>query len=338
MSYTGIAAEATDSIKWKTRECSMGLAACPLHGWWSGHVARNFCSNCLLFCAGFPNESNPQHPDLILATLTTRTENSDRNSFHPGFGSTLVAAVCAISCGLLAVGVGEVPPDARIDITRGRLPDTEATAIRAHVKVLGGQSLKVAWQFGADAVKDAKPVAIHIHRVTGTRRVPLVEDKLELIAAEVNWVWEVPVVKGPARYEATLDLPTPVVLVIEATARESHEAALKALAQAKVTTTGATAAEVAALRLLGIKPVAERAATGATEAVMLVESEADGGGWRRELRFAADAPNEVVWASGAGTNDWRVRVPRHWIAPSVLATTEGQLRLVECLTNPPRLP
>jgi len=186
-------------------------------------------------------------------------------------------------------------------------------------------------------VKDGKPVAIHVHRVTDARRVPLAEEKLA-VAAEVHWAWEVPAVKGPARYEATLDLPTPVVLVIEAKDRASHEAALKALAGAKVTVTGAKDAEVAALRLLGMKPQAERAATGSSEVVMLVEATGDGGDWRRELRFSADLTAEVVWVAGPGANDWRVRLPRSWIAPAVLATTEGRIRLVECLIEPPRLP
>ena len=250
----------------------------------------------------------------------------------------LSAVVVACSLGMVALAGGEAPPDARIDITRGRLADFPATEVRARVKALGGQNLKVTWQFGADVIKDLKSVVIHIHRVTGTRRVPLADVKLEALAEEVNWAWDVPVVKGPARYEATLDLTTPVVLVIEATDRESHEAALKSLARAKITATGTKDTELKALRELGLKPTAARAATGAGDVIILIESNGDGGGWRREVRFSGDLPAEVVWASGPGPNDWRARVPRSWLAPAVLATTEGRLRLAELLLDPPPVP
>ena len=254
--------------------------------------------------------------------------------------ASIAAVILTCTLGMLVAVSGEAPPDARVDITRGRLPDSPATEVRACVKALGGQNLKVAWHFGPAADKDGKPVTVHIHRVTGARRVPLAEMKLEAPAGEVNWAWDVPVVKGPARYEATLDLPVPVVLVIEATDRASHEAALKALANAKLTSTGAKDAEVAALRQLGLKPTAGRAATGSNEVVILIESNGEngGGGWRREVRFSGDAPGEVVWAAGPGPNDWRARMPRAWISPAVLETTEGRIRLVECLFNPPRLP
>lgn len=238
----------------------------------------------------------------------------------------------------MAVASGEAPPDARIDITRGRLADIPATEVRARVKALGGQNLKVVWLLGAAVLKDLKSVMIHIHRVTGTRRVPLADVKLEALAEEVNWSWDVPVMKGPARYEATLDLTTPVVLVIEAGDRESHEAALKSLARAKITATGTKGTELQALRELGLKPTAARAATGAGDAILLVESNGENGGWRREVRFSGDLPAEVVWASGPGPDDWRARVPRTWIAPEVLATTEGRIRLVECLLDPPPVP
>ena len=250
------------------------------------------------------------------------------------------AVIVACSCGMVAVAGGDAPPDARIDITRGRLADTPAKEVRACVKALGGQNLKVIWQFGADVIKSQKSVVIHIHRVTATRRVPLAEVKLQALAEEVNWAWVVPAVKGPARYEATLDLPVPVVLVIEATDRASHEAALKSLAGAKITVTGAKDAELAALKLLGMKPLAARAATGVDDVIIHIESNSDGGGegWRREVRFAVDPSADVVWMSGPGPNDWRVRVPRVWISPEVLATSEGRLRLVECLADPPQAP
>jgi len=153
--------------------------------------------------------------------------------------ASIAAVILTCTLGMLVAVSGEAPPDARVDITRGRLPDSPATEVRACVKALGGQNLKVAWHFGPAADKDGKPVTVHIHRVTGARRVPLAEMKLEAPAGEVNWAWDVPVVKGPARYEATLDLPVPVVLVIEATDRASHEAALKSLVSAKITVTGA---------------------------------------------------------------------------------------------------
>ena len=255
-------------------------------------------------------------------------------------GRALSAVVVACAFGLLAAVSGEALPDARVDSTCGRLPDRPATQVRACIKALGGQNLKVAWHFGPAAAKEGKPVTVHIHRVTGTRRIPLDEMKLEASAGEVIWAWDVPVVKGPAHYEATLDLPVPVVLAIEATERESHEAGLKVLAGAKITSTGAKDTEVAALRQLSLKPTVVRAATGSNEVVILVESNGENGGvaWRREIRFSGDASGEVVWASGPGPNDWRARMPRAWISPAVLETTEGRIRLVECLLNPPRLP
>jgi len=238
-----------------------------------------------------------------------------------------------------AIAGGESPPDARIDVVCGRLPDSPAVEVRAHVKALGGQQLKVAWLLGKELAKDSKPLLIHIHRVTDTRRVPLADVKLAELAETVTWAWEVPVVKGPARYEATLDLPVPVVLVIDARDRASHEAALKTLARAKITLTGAKDNELAALRLLGMKPVAARAATGVTDVMMLIEADANGAAaWRREIRFVGDASAELVWVSGPGSNDWRVRVPRAWIAPAVLATVEGRIRLLEILLDPSPLP
>jgi len=238
---------------------------------------------------------------------------------------------------MLASAPAEVP-DARIDMTVGRLPDAPATEVRAHVRALGGQNLKVVWHFGAAAAKDGKPVALHIHRVTGARRVPLADLQLEATAEDVNWAWDVPVVKGPVRYEATLELPTPVVLVIEASDRDSFEAALKALARVKLTSSGAKDAEVAALRQLGLRPVVERAASGSNEAVVRIEGSGEGGEWRREIRFSGESATEVVWVAGPGPNEWRARMPRAWISPAVLATTEGRVRLVECLIEPPRLP
>ena len=235
----------------------------------------------------------------------------------------------------MLVSAAAEAPDARIDVTVGRLPDAPATEVRAHVKALGGQSLKVNWHFGSAAAKDGKPVAIHIHRVTGARRVPLADAQLEASAEDVAWAWEVPVTKGAARYEATLDLPTPVVLVIEASDRDSHEAALKALTRVKLTSVGAKDTEVAALRQLGLKPVVERAGSGSNEVVIRIEASGEGGDWRREIRFTGDSATEVVWAGGPGPNQWRARMPRAWISPAVLATTEGRVRLVECLIEPP---
>lgn len=253
---------------------------------------------------------------------------------------SMLGMIAAWSCGVMVVAGADGAPDARIDVTRGRLADRPAAEVRARVKALGGQSLKVTWLLGADVVKQQKPVTIHISRVTATRRVSLAEVKLEALAEEVPWAWEVPLVKGPARYEATLDLPVPVVLVIEAGDRASHEAALKSLAACRIMVTGAKETELAALRLLGMKPTAAGAATGAGEVILLIEGNADGGspGWRRELRLAADSSADVVWVSGPGPNDWRVRVPRFWISPEALALPEGRLRLTECLTDPPPVP
>ena len=213
---------------------------------------------------------------------------------------SMLAMIATWSCGLMAVAGADGAPDARIDVTRGRLADRPGAEVRARVKAMGGQSLKVTWLLGADGGKNQKPVTIHISRVTATRRVPLAEVKLEPLAEEVPWVWEVPRVKGPARYEATLDLPVPVVLVIEAVDRTSHEAALKSLAACRITVTGAKEAELAALRLLGMKPTAAAAAAGAGEVILLIEGNADGGnpGWRRELRLTADSSADVVWVSG----------------------------------------
>lgn len=251
---------------------------------------------------------------------------------------SMIAIICAWSFGLLAIASGEPATDARIDITRGRLPNMTDPEVRARVMALGGQNLKVTWRFGPVVLQQRKPVVIHIHRVTGARRVPLADVKLDALAEEVNWAWDVPVVKGPARYEVTLDLPTPVVLVIEAIDSESHEAALKALKRAKITTTGTKDVELAALREMGLKPTTGRTAAGSDEALVLIETNGEGGGWRREIHFSGDAPSEVIWASGPGPNDWRVRVPRIWISPEALATTEGRVRLVECMVDPPHVP
>ena len=250
----------------------------------------------------------------------------------------MVAVVLACFAGMPAFADEAPAADARIDVAHGRLPDAAATEVRAHVRTLGGQILKVTWHFGVAAAKDGKPVVIHIHRVTGARRVPLAEVTLDAPAEDVAWAWDVPVVKGPARYEATLDLPTPVVLVIDAGDRERHEAALKILTHAKITCTGAKDAEVAALRQLGLKPEVARAATGSNEVIITIATTGESGDWRREVRFSSDASDEVVWAAGPGPNDWRARVPRAWVAPAVLATTEGRVRLVECLIESPRLP
>jgi len=276
-------------------------------------------------------------PDLNNSPISPDTAHCGLLPLRAARGISVVAVVVAHACGLLGSLGAESAPDARVDIARGRLPDPAPAEVRARVRVLGGQTLTVAWHFGAAAAQSAMPLTIHIHRVTGTRRVPLADEQL-VVAAEVIWSWSVPAVRGPARYEATLELPQPVVLEIEAADRNDHEAALKALANAKLTVTGATQGELAALRTLGLRPLAERAATGVGEAVLRVAAGGEDGAWRREVRFSRDALDEAVWAAGSGPRDWRARVPRDWIAPAVIATTEGRLRLVECLVEPPQLP
>ena len=217
---------------------------------------------------------------------------------------SMLAMIATWSCGLMAVAGADGAPDARIDVTRGRLADRPGAEVRARVKAMGGQSLKVTWLLGADGGKNQKPVTIHISRVTATRRVPLAEVKLEPLAEEVPWVWEVPRVKGPARYEATLDLPVPVVLVIEAVDRTSHEAALKSLAACRITVTGAGLAARAALDRgfkrrcrVGVRPGTQRLAGAGATVLDLARSAGDARGPaaadRMPDRSATSAVNPV---------------------------------------------
>lgn len=229
-------------------------------------------------------------------------------------------------------------PNCVVDATAGRIDAAQET-VRAHVLAFGGKPLEVLWRVSAEVIAEGKPLALHIHRVTGARRIPLgvQEVALDGKVQQLAWKWEVPVTQGPATYEISWAGPKTVVLRVEARDERLFRDALKSLAGAKLSSEGLTAAEKAGLSGWGLKVEGATGKAGGEASLALVR-EQDGKSSTRTIVLSEDRADAVVWCVGAGSGEWRVRVPRAWISAAVMATDEGRIRLISLLTETPNLP
>ena len=229
-------------------------------------------------------------------------------------------------------------PHCIVDAAAGRV-DASQDTVRAQVLAFGGKPLEVVWRVPAEVVAEGKPLALHIHRVTGARRIPLGVQEVALNGKDqqLAWKWEVPVTQGPATYEISWAGPKTVVLRVEAHDERLYREALKSLAGAKLSSEGLTPAEKAGLSGWGLKVEGAAGRSGGEASLALVR-EQDGKTFTRTIVLSDDRADAVVWCAGAGAGEWRMRVPRAWISAAALATDEGRIRLLSLLTETPNLP
>lgn len=245
---------------------------------------------------------------------------------------TLAAVFFGVSYPILA------EPHCVVDSVAGRI-DPSQEIIRAHLLAFGGKSLEVTWRVPAEVVTEGKPLALHIHRVTGARRVPLGVQEVALNGKDqqLAWKWEVPVTQGPATYEISWAGPKTVALRVEASDERLFRAALKSLAGAKLSSEGLTAAEKAGLAGWGLKVEGASGRSGG-EASLVLAREQDGNTFTRTIVLSNDRTEAVVWRADPGSSQWRVRVPHAWISAAAMATDEGRIRLISLLTETPNQP
>jgi hypothetical protein len=240
---------------------------------------------------------------------------------------TLAIALLLVQINLFA------EPNCVVDEKLGRV-EINSASVQAHISVFGGKTIEIAWQIPDTSFIDRKPIALHIHRVTSARRVPLLDGELK--PGEKIWRWDVPKTKGSVNYEVSLATAKPSVLHIEACDQLIHQSSLKLLSTAQITSAGIEPIEKSALAGIGIK-LSTQITRNNNDAFIAISWIQEGKSYSRTVMFSEKA-DTIVWGKGANSEDWRVSVPRQWISPDSLATDEGKIRIVSLFCDFPTPP
>ncbi|MCH7228023.1 hypothetical protein [Haloferula sp. A504] len=198
------------------------------------------------------------------------------------------------------------------------------------IVVLAEEPLRLQFE-GVPA--DWKPV-VHLHRVTGTRRVPLAGGEAE----GASWTWTPPAARGPAHYEVRFGGEPERVVHIEARDPSWLKATLGMLRnQVDWNAVGLTADERRALTDHGLRIGGSSGRDmGVTASLEMTPRQGDAA--RRRVVWDERHPNLVVWRPGPAAGDLEVRAPRWWISAAALATDEGLIRMLDLFTEPPYNP
>lgn len=186
----------------------------------------------------------------------------------------------------------------------------------------------------SDMPEDWKPEVV-LHRVTATRRIPLVVEAAEIRDGTWSWQWTPPAARGPVRYEVRFEGKPLRAVWIESRDPEWIVSALEGLGtQYHWESRGLSAREREALSARGLR-VREVSTIREGDPSVIEMVPRQGHTARRRVFWSIDHPSLVVWSPGPASGDIQLHAPRWWIDPEALATDHGLIRIIDLFSEPP---